>query len=79
VKVVVGVDDGGHDCCRLCVDLDCVLLLLRCGFMVLHGARLLLDEGAWGLREEDDDDDVALLHWLNFDLLDHDTCHSLIG
>jgi len=30
------------------------------------------------LREEDDDD-VALLHWLNFELLDHDTCHSMIG
>ena len=36
------------------------------------------DEGAQGLREEDDDD-MALLHWMNFQLLDHDTCHSLIG
>ena len=37
-KVVVGVDDGGRDCCRLCVGLDRVLLLLCCGFVVLQGA-----------------------------------------
>jgi len=38
LKVVAGIDDGGHDYYRLCVDLHCVLLLLRCGFVVLQGA-----------------------------------------
>jgi len=37
-KVVAGIDDGGHDCYKLCMDPDRVLLLLRCGFVVLQGA-----------------------------------------
>ncbi|QCE04105.1 hypothetical protein DEO72_LG8g2138 [Vigna unguiculata] len=37
-KVAAGIDDGGHDCYKLCMDPDRVLLLLRCGFVVLQGA-----------------------------------------